>query len=309
MKHTDLPAFFESLLPDDFVSIGDVDYWNWLPPFENGPKPKEIGIWDTFCLQLLCPTDGQKTHCNGHYTLLYTFSGAFQMQIQGTAIRLPAGYAVFIPPEVPNSVMPCKRSDIGLLYNFRPELLEHMDELLRFPSFSVFLHGNSKVPPYQLFDTNRHPMAQWYCEEICCEHFDPDCRTYLMMRELILLMFSSLDRCTENPVSTFRRIKVDEICRYIRTNYAAATLQSTAKRFGFSPNYLSNMLKRTTGMGFQKFKQSICIAQGAQLLLNTDLSVAQISREVGIRNNTHFYHLFSKRYGVTPNQYRKAHQG
>lgn len=98
------------------------------------------------------------------------------------------------------------------------------------------------------------------------------------------------------------------IVQFIRTNYASATLRSTAARFGFSPNYLSALLKKSTGMSFQKFKQDAAIAQSGRMLLETDMSVAAVAQAVGIRNLTHFYTLFSARYGVTPAQYRNNYR-
>jgi AraC family cel operon transcriptional repressor len=42
------------------------------------------------------------------------------------------------------------------------------------------------------------------------------------------------------------------------------------------------------------------------LLLTTDLSILDISIEVGIDNLSYFYHLFKERFGITPSDFRKT---
>lgn len=206
------------------------------------------------------------------------------------------------------SISACGAQDVGIHFCMKPELLSAQPGLVDLPSFQQFLRPDA--PSYLVFQTEHVTRAQWYIQEMCCEHFEPDRHTYLMIPQLLSLLLSCLDRCAEQPNQlATNQLTVDEILRYIRTNYADVTLESAARRFGFSPNYLSYLLKKVTGRGFQETKQSICIAQSARMLTENKLTVAQIAQTVGIGNMTHFYVLFARRYGMTPAQYRKSHAG
>ena len=43
-------------------------------------------------------------------------------------------------------------------------------------------------------------------------------------------------------------------------------------------------------------------------LLDTDQTIADISRDLGFTNQTHFYKVFKEKYKMTPMQYRKQNQ-
>ena len=42
-----------------------------------------------------------------------------------------------------------------------------------------------------------------------------------------------------------------------------------------------------------------------QLLSQSDMTISQISEEIGYRNKGYFYKLFVEKHGITPAEYRK----
>lgn len=46
----------------------------------------------------------------------------------------------------------------------------------------------------------------------------------------------------------------------------------------------------------------------SQLLLETGMSITEISNEVGCYDSSHFTRKFKKEFGMTPNAFRKAHK-
>lgn len=46
--------------------------------------------------------------------------------------------------------------------------------------------------------------------------------------------------------------------------------------------------------------------KAGELLLDSDLTVAEIMERIGFSNRTQFYRLFQKNYGMTPREYRKS---
>lgn len=304
MTHEELPYFLEQMLPEEYLLLEELLDFHWTPDNLIHDEDTRLGIGGRFKLSVLRPLDGIPAHRLDALILIYAYSGTVDMKIGAAALSLSAGQIVLVSQNTEISVAACSPESIGIHFAMKPELISQQSGLVDLPSVRRFLQPDA--PDYMIFQTERITKARWYIQEMCCEHFDPDRHTYFMIPALLSLLLSCLDRCAEQPGSVApNRLTVDEILRYIRTNFASVTLDSTAKRFGFSPNYLSHLLKITTGRGFQETKQSICIAQSARMLTEQRLTVAQIAQAVGIGNITHFYSLFYKQYGMTPAKYRK----
>jgi AraC-like DNA-binding protein len=87
------------------------------------------------------------------------------------------------------------------------------------------------------------------------------------------------------------------------------TLVETARRFGYNQRYLSEKLKRQTGLSFSDLAHEEQLKTACRLLENTDAPVTEIAHEVGYMDASSFYRMFMKRRGRTPLQHRKAHSG
>ena len=89
-------------------------------------------------------------------------------------------------------------------------------------------------------------------------------------------------------------------------NYLTCTLSQVAEQFGFHPVYLTTVLKEKTGKSFVEHIQNQRLSQAVNLLLRTDLTVAEIVDQVGYSNVDFFYRKFRQAYGCTPGEYRKS---
>ena len=69
-------------------------------------------------------------------------------------------------------------------------------------------------------------------------------------------------------------------------------------------NSLYNKLKQTTGMGTSEYINLRRIKKAEDLLLNTNLSVSEISDRLGFTYQRYFSTIFKKVKGVSPSQFR-----
>ena len=314
MEHEDMLGYFQTLLPEEFLALETIQHWRFGPPDPHTRPPQRIGLGDLIQVLPYRPLSGFEKHRVPHFAFLFVHAGSFTLRFDQESVTVFAGQTIFLAPDCSLSVDPCEKGDVGILLPMEKEVLTDHMELQDLPAFASYLHldepTNRLQPdsPFLLFQNSRWAGTQWYIDELCCEHFEPDRRTYLVFPHLLQMIFACLDRCVD---STARKrqpttpLSVQVILRYMKTNYATISLAETAKRFGFAPNYLSHLLKEYTGMSFQELKQQECMAQAARMLQETTLSAAQIGTAVGIRNTTQFYKLFSARYGLTPAQFRK----
>lgn len=84
---------------------------------------------------------------------------------------------------------------------------------------------------------------------------------------------------------------------------------------GLGPELIAEMLHINTRTLYRRFKKissmtpsdfikDYKLTHAAQLLVTTNMSVQEIIYEVGISNKSYFYREFSRKYGMTPKEYR-----
>ncbi len=101
--------------------------------------------------------------------------------------------------------------------------------------------------------------------------------------------------------------KLKEVFRFIEANYhQAITLNDVASVVGYSPSYLTNLVRRETGKTVQNWIIERRMAQVRLLLLSTPETVEMIAFRVGYQNMVHFFRQFRQKHGTTPQLWRKS---
>lgn len=84
-----------------------------------------------------------------------------------------------------------------------------------------------------------------------------------------------------------------------------ASLGDLAKSVSMSPTYFSTIFKEVIGNSPVAYRNALRIRNARYLLINTDLSVGQISDQCGFETVRQFNRLFIKLIGMTPTAYRE----
>lgn len=131
-----------------------------------------------------------------------------------------------------------------------------------------------------------------------------------MLNHLIMVFFAKLLRGYENSIEVPNMTKKDNlknthILTYIQDNYFDITLEELANEFHFYIPYCSKIIKEIAGCNFTQLLQRIRLERAESLLINTNISIADISNNVGYPNVEHFIRLFNKKYDMSPSKYRK----
>lgn len=96
------------------------------------------------------------------------------------------------------------------------------------------------------------------------------------------------------------------IAKYIFNNYNnKISLQEIAKKEFLSADYLSHEIKNATGYSFTDLLNLTRVEESIKLLLDSDLSISEISDEVGFSHARYYNKNFKFYYKLTPLQYRK----
>ena len=98
--------------------------------------------------------------------------------------------------------------------------------------------------------------------------------------------------------------------QYIRLHPADdLSLNVLATKVDLSPAYLSTLFKQQTGKGMKHYIMDTRLAIAAEYLRTTNLKIYEVADKCGFPNVRYFTNLFSKRFGMTPQQYRRRDIG
>ena len=109
----------------------------------------------------------------------------------------------------------------------------------------------------------------------------------------------NVKKAEENPI-------IKKVCDFVDKNLSQEiTLEQAADMAGVSSFYLSKLFKEEKGETFINFVSDKRLEKSRQLLAETELSIKEITAEVGYNDQNYFSRIFKTRYGLSPKEYRK----
>lgn len=99
------------------------------------------------------------------------------------------------------------------------------------------------------------------------------------------------------------------IVRYIDESFCDSelSLASIGEKFGISDSYVSLIIKEKLGIPFVDYLARRRIQRAQELLLNTDMAVADIGRQTGYPNAHTFIRAFKRVTGTSPGKWKSSH--
>ena len=86
------------------------------------------------------------------------------------------------------------------------------------------------------------------------------------------------------------------------------SLKNLAFQLGFSPSYLSVLIKKELGLPIQDYLIQERMKKAKLLLLTTDLKIYEIAEQVGFEDMNYFSQRFKQVVGLTPRQFKKGEE-
>ena len=96
------------------------------------------------------------------------------------------------------------------------------------------------------------------------------------------------------------------IKQYIRDHYNEPINNSKlAAIIHLTPNYLCTLFKKEEKMTVRAYIETVRLERAVFLLITDDMSISDISTEVGYKQPSYFCRVFRSHYHETPSQYRE----
>lgn len=184
-------------------------------------------------------------------------------------------------------------------------------EAIRTNTPDKLLQTAALLPP----DENRRALArllQTQADRVNISLDDPIadiliCPRYTAVCSTFSTCLHLLHTTEANRMPNRNRQIARQILEYIEANYMNEdlSLQSAAAEIGLSPGYIGKIFKSIYKESFGDCLTRVRMTEAHRMLLESDTSVSEITRRVGISNAAYFSTLFRKTYGMPPSALRE----
>ncbi len=97
---------------------------------------------------------------------------------------------------------------------------------------------------------------------------------------------------------------------YIRDHLSEGlSLAAISKSAGLSPFHFARRFKQATGQAPHQYVVSHRLEKSRQLLVETQLALAEVAQQSGFCDQSHFTAHFRRQFGITPRRFREQHRG
>ena len=200
----------------------------------------------------------------------------------------------------------------GYILLFHPDLLQNTQLEHIMKNYSFFSYSVNEA--LHLSYNEREIVLDCFCK-IQGELEHADNRSKDLIIDYIKLFLDYCARFYDRQFST-RKVENNDILMRLEAflnNYfnsempiekGLPTVQCCADALCLSANYLSDLIKRETGLSALKHIHRKTLLTAKERLWNTQKPVNEIASELGFQYSQHFSRWFKKMTGYTPNKYR-----
>ena len=251
-------------------------------------------------------------HGHDYMEFMYVYAGSISHVIGEETVTLERGDILFLNRHARHSVKRAGEHDLGINFILSNAFLQVIfREVRNNPVMSEFLTGNfddAGEEEYLFFRTKDNFPIRNLMDNLIYAVVN---RSQEVYAGLVSLLFAYLAYYRDTLVNAQRNSSPEAKLRravlgYLEAHYVGGTLEELAGTLGYAPAYLSRRVHLVFGKPFRILLQEERIRAAEKLLRETPLGVEEIVRAVGYENQSNFYRVFKKMYGMTPHKFRKS---
>lgn len=228
---------------------------------------------------------------------------------EGTVIFLAPGQVVGPSDERP---APGGDTELGWMLFFHPSLIHGTPLARKMREYTFFSYRSNEA--LHVSEQERAELAALL--GLVKQEYgrNPDPYSAGIILANLELLFSYFQRYYGRQFLTRAGANRDALARFeevVETHFAGEgprglpTVKACAERLGYSPNYLSDLLRKETGKSAQEHIHARLIEKAKDLLLGTTDPVKRVAYALGFEYPQHFSKLFKSGTGLTPGRFRR----
>ncbi|WP_299252237.1 AraC family transcriptional regulator [uncultured Lacinutrix sp.] len=249
-------------------------------------------------------------HFKTFFTIDFYADNQSKRQIGATKVEDLTNAIAFNSPLQLFSVQPFEGNPGGegysLLFSsdfFVPK--KHQYEIQHeFPFFKL-----NSSPSYKLIPSDL-PLIKNLFDTIYEEFHKNDTHKVELVRSYLIVLLLQIKRVVGNangtiPLKRYQEITADFEALILKETTKYKTIAAYAQQLNITPIYLSECVKKTTGISSKKVLSNYMTLRAKALLQQTTKSVAEIGYAMGFQEPTNFVKFFKNNEGITPATFRK----
>ena len=127
-----------------------------------------------------------------------------------------------------------------------------------------------------------------------------DASTIDRIKEIIANQVIELSKIMNTNVVKYTPI-VQQVVNYIDERYfEEVSLKTLSQKYNINSSYLGQIFTKEVGYSFSEYLNKIKNMKAKELILNTNMKMNDIAKEVGYYETSYFYRKFKEFYGVSP---------
>lgn len=252
-------------------------------------------------------------HTHSFIEIAYTLSGKAVHILNGKSELIKENDYVIIEPGNKHQYIKVGGEDLSVInliftasFPYPCATVNSFYECIKNPSLNI---NSNNIKPEKVSGIyhDRTGVVRQLCLLLKDEYEKKNYKYALIARELlntiILLTVRELDPRTVSTSFISETIK-----DYVSMYYAKHNiLEVLGEQLNYSVPYLSKKFKDETGESFKSYQQKIRINEAASLLIQTNMSIDEISNLVGYTDIKYFIKVFTKKQGVSPSKFKKMY--
>lgn len=175
---------------------------------------------------------------------------------------------------------------------------------------SILFNSSNSIPSYTFFENEDNILETFKTldEEFSGDNLWRSIRFKVLLTDL-LIKFDRKRKAGMNQMSYSSKLtnksRVWDVIHYTYSNYQKElTLDILSRKFNLSTQHLSMSFKKLIGNSFHDFIIHLRISHATSLLSASDLSITEISYEVGFQSYVTFARVFKSITQLSPRDFR-----
>lgn len=251
-------------------------------------------------------------HWHEDFQFCWVYRGSVRFQVVDQSYILNADSGIFINCRLAHTAEPLSPEAAYYCVDTHPDLIcpdpdssvykQMVEPFVQSTRSPVFVFSGDTPDGFDVLRSLKKIFNLFHREELLG-------RELLIQSEILRLWPSILKRAqrVSTPVNAVGNDRIKKIVTYIEEHYAEKiTLRSISEQIFLSPEECSRYFKKMIGTSLFQFIIQYRIKKSLDLLLNTELTIAEVAQHCGFSTQSYYTACFKKIKGCTPNQYRNS---
>ncbi|HWI64664.1 MAG TPA: AraC family transcriptional regulator [Symbiobacteriaceae bacterium] len=245
-------------------------------------------------------------HCHDFYEVFLLARGRLWHVINGVKMPLEAGDLVFIRPDDQHSYERSGDEEMQLIN--LAFTAATFDALVAYAGEPPGLRTAALPPAIRLTEAELPSVTSRLLEAGAAQAQGRQAfrgAVRALLADLLVRFFSGRQTEATPPAPDWFRQLTEAM---VRTENFTAGLPRLYELSPASPEHLCRMIRKHLRRTPTDWINDLRLQYAADLLSQTEEEIVAVSLKAGFENLSHFYHLFRKRFQLSPARYRKAHR-